>query len=113
MTEVISFTKLDISPDICITKTEVFDVEFAKQLLNHNTIIKEERDKLKRMIKERVKGNELDIVYKLGKNCKHEFLGRFCSLRALGLQNLQKDIRSALAQDYYWDIARHYYNVTH
>ena len=35
--------------------------------------MKEERDKLKRMIKERVKGNELDIVYKLGKNCKHEF----------------------------------------
>jgi hypothetical protein len=96
-------TKLD-SPDMCITKTEIFDVEFAKQLVNHPNILKEEKEKLKRMIKERVKGNELDIVYKLGKNCKHEFLGRFCSLRSLGLQNLQKDIRAALSQDYYWDI---------
>ena len=95
--------KLD-SPDFCVTKTELFDIEFARQLTNHPNVVKEERDKLKRMIKERVKGNELDIVYKLGKNCKHEFLGRLCSLRSLGLQNLQKDIRAALCQDYYWDI---------
>jgi hypothetical protein len=97
-------TKMEVSPDISLSKTELFDVEFAKQLSAHPQILKEEKEKLKRMIKERVKGNELDITYKLGKNCKHEFLGRFCSLRGLGLQNLQKDIRSAIAQEFYWDL---------
>lgn len=101
-TEVI--TRLDVSPDVSITKTETFDLEFAKQLASHPNIPREERDKIKRMIKERIKGNELDITYKLGKNCKHEYLGRFCSVRSLGLQNIHKDIRSAIAQEYYWDI---------
>lgn len=105
MTEVVTITKLDItSADVSITKTERFDVEFVKQLIDNPNILKEERDKLKRILKERVRGNELDVTYKLGKNCKHEYLGRLCSLRGLGLQNLQKDIRAALTSDYYWDI---------
>jgi len=105
MTEVVTITKLDItSVDVSITKTEKFDVEFVKQLIDNPSVLKEEREKLKRIMKERVRGNELDIVYKLGKNCKHEYLGRLCSLRGLGLQNLQKDIRAALTSELYWDI---------
>jgi hypothetical protein len=96
--------RLEVSPDISLCKTEIFDVEFAKQLAQLANVQKEEREKLKRMIKERVKGNQLDITYKLGKNCKHEFLGRFCSVRGLGLQGIHKDIRSAIAQEYYHDI---------
>lgn len=105
MSQTETTTKIDlISPDVCITKTERFDVDFVKQLIDNPNILKEEKDKLKRILKERVRGNELDIVYKLGKNCKHEYLGRLCSLRGLGLQNLQKDIRAALTSELYWDI---------
>jgi len=92
------------SPDYSVCKTEIFDVEMAKQLADNEDIIKEERLKLKRLLKSRVRGCYYDAVYKLGKHIKHDFLGRFCVLRGLGLQSLQRDIRSALAMPYYWDI---------
>lgn len=93
-----------VVPDMCVAKTELFDAEFAAQLVDNKNVIKEEREKLKRMLKERRCGNEFHNTYKLGKNCKHEFLGRWCSLKGNGLQNLQGDIRAAIAQKYYTDV---------
>jgi hypothetical protein len=93
-----------VSPDVCVQKNELFDVEFAKQLADNTDIIKEERDKIKRMLKERQRGNEFANIYKLGKNCKHQFLGRWCSLRGNGLQNLQRDLRAAISKKYYTDV---------
>lgn len=92
------------SPDVSILKTEIFDVDYARQLVDDKNIPKEERDKLKRYLKNRVRGNQHDTTYKLGKNMKHEFLGRFCALRGESLQDMSRDIRSALALPYYWDL---------
>lgn len=91
-------------PDACVQKVELFDVAFASQLSEDTTILPEERKKLKRMLKERKRGNQFHTTYKLGKACKHEFLGRWCSLGGNGLQNLQSDIRAALAQKFYTDV---------
>lgn len=93
-----------VSPDISITKTEVFDIAFARQLLNNKDIAKDDRDKLRRYVKGAEKGNKHITTYKLGKNCKSEFLGRLVALKGEGLQCLQKDIRNGIAHQYYHDI---------
>lgn len=92
------------SPDASITKTEIFDVDFARQIVDDKNQPKEEKDRLKRYLKNRVRGNQHETIYKLGKDCKHEFLGRFCALRGESLQSLGKDIRNALASQYYFDL---------
>lgn len=93
-----------LSPDTAVMKTEVFDVDFARQLIDDKSIPKEERDKLRRYVKNRVRGNQHDTTYKLGRHCKHEFQGRFCALRGESLQGLGKDIRNAIGGEFYWDI---------
>lgn len=95
---------IETSPDISIAKTEVFDVDFARQIADDKNVPKSDRDALKRYIKNRVRGNQVDVIYKLGKDCKHEFLGRFCALRGIGLQTLGRDIRNAICRQFYWDI---------
>jgi hypothetical protein len=92
------------SPDMSITKTEIFDVDFARQLADDKNIPKEEREKIRRYVKNRVRGNQHDTTYKLGRYCKHEFLGRFCALRGESLQCLGRDIRNALGNQFYWDL---------
>lgn len=102
MIETATLSVIEVSPDISIAKTERFDVSFARQLIDDVNIPDEDKLILKRMVKARVRGNELDVSYKLGKNCK-EYIGRFYALRGVGLQTLSKDLRSAVAGDYYWD----------
>lgn len=92
------------SPDVSITKTEIFDVDFARQIADDKNIPKDEREKLKRYLKNRVRGNQHETTYKLGKYCKHEALGRFCALRGESLQCIGKEIRNALASQFYWDL---------
>lgn len=93
-----------LSPDFSISKMEDFDVDFARQLADDKNIPKEERDKIRRYIKNKSQGNKHETTYKLGKNCKHEFLGRLCALKSDSLQCLGKDIRNALASEFYWDL---------
>jgi hypothetical protein len=92
------------SPDWSVTKTEEFDVDFARQLADDKNIPKEEREKIRRYVKNRSGGNKHETTYKLGKNCKHEFLGRLCALKSDSLQCLGKDIRNAIASEFYWDL---------
>ena len=92
------------SADVAIVKCERFDVEMAKRLVEHPDTSKEVAAVLRRMLKEKVKLTYFDVNYKLGKDCKHEFLGRWCALRGVGLQNLPRDIRNALAHKYYHDV---------
>ena len=104
----VSCTEL-YSPDTSITKCEVFDVDFAKQLLDDKGICKEEKEKLKRYFKNKKydsKTNQYyhETTYKLGKHCKHEFLGRLCAMRGESLQALGKNIRNAISGYYYWDL---------
>ena len=93
-----------LSPDWSVTKTEEFDVDFAKQLLEDKCLPKDERDRLRKYYKNRELGNKHQTTYKLGKNLKHEFLGRLCAVRGEGLQAMGRDIRNALAGSYYWDL---------
>ena len=92
------------SPDLCIQKEEVFDVDMANYIIDNKDISKDERDAVRRIVKARVNGNKHITDYKLGKDIKHEFLGRFCAVKGIGLQCLSRECRAALAQKYYWDI---------
>lgn len=92
------------SPDEAILKTETFDVDFARWILENKDISKDERDAVRRLFKGRVRGNQHDTTYKLGKDIKHEDAGRFIAVKGAGLQALSRDCRSALAQKFYWDV---------
>lgn len=99
-----TITETELSSDISYTKTEIFDVEFARQLLENKDIVKEDRDKLRRYVKGSERGNKHVTTYKLGKNCKHDFLGRLIALKGESLQCLSKEIRNAIARQYYHDV---------
>lgn len=92
------------SPDWSVTKTEEFDVDFAKQLVEDKCLPKDERDKLRKYYRNREQGNKHQTTYKLGRHLKHENLGRLCALRGESLQGLSRDVRAALAGPYYWDV---------
>jgi hypothetical protein len=49
---------VDASPDTSITKTEQFDVDFARQLIEDKNIGRVDRDKLKKYFKNRITGNK-------------------------------------------------------
>lgn len=90
--------------DVSISKTELFDVDMAKQLLSKSSISKEEQRKLKTYIGRRMKGNEVSTTYVLGAKTKSEMVGRFIAKGGVGLQMLPRDIRAALTRPYYFDI---------
>lgn len=91
-------------PDVAVLKTEEFDVDLAQKIIDCKDISKQERDAVRRLMKERVRGNKHETAYKLGKDIKHEDLGRFHAVRGVGLQALSRECRNALAQRYYWDV---------
>ena len=91
-------------PDVAIAKTEEFDVDIAQKIVDCKEISKLDRDAVRRLLKNRVRGNKHETIYKLGKDLKHEDIGRFHALRGVGLQTMSRDIRAALAQKYYWDL---------
>lgn len=93
-----------VSPDHSVTKTEVFDADTARWILENKDISSDERAAVRRIFKNRVRGNQHETTYKLGKDIKHEDLGRFVPVRGEGLQCLSRDCRSALAQKSYWDV---------
>jgi len=92
-----------VSTDISVLKTEVFDIEFARQLIDDDFISREEKDKIRRYLKNSIK-NEHQTYYKLGKHLKNDYLGRLCAVRGESLQTFEKNVRGALASSYYWDI---------
>lgn len=94
----------EVTGDITYTKEEVFDVDFARQLVSNKGLAKEERRLLQRYLKERVDGNKRNVQYKLGKYVKHDGIGRLCAVGGESLQCLSRDIRGALAKPYYWDV---------
>ncbi len=102
--EVVVFESI-VSSDVAVIKEELFDAEFARQLVNDKNIPKDDRAAIRRFAKsENTKGHKHTTYYKLGKNCKNDFLGRLCALKGEGLQCFSRDIRAALTQKYYWDV---------
>ena len=91
------------SHDFAVVKEETIDVEFLNQLIANKEVASEDKAKL-RAIKKNLRGNRNGVVYKLGRNIKHEFLGRLCAVKGVGLQSLSRNVRNALAQKHYWDL---------
>ena len=104
MTTTVQTDTAIVPPDLSLTKTEIFDADFATWILNNKDIPKEEREAVRRLFRGRVRGNQHETTYKLGRELKHEDLGRFHAVRATGLQCCWADTRAALAQKFYWDV---------
>jgi hypothetical protein len=90
--------------DVAVIKTEVFDVDMGQWLLDKADLPKEDKRRLRLYMKERTLGNQRRVQYKLGKDCKGQFLGRWCVVGGQGLQGLPHEIRNALADKHYWDL---------
>lgn len=90
--------------DVCALKTERFDPDVARAILENKNISTDERAAVRRLFKNRKDGNKHETRYKLGKDIKHEDVGRFHAVGGEGLQCLSRDCRAALAQRYYWDV---------
>ena len=58
---------------------------------------------MRKIYKNRTKGNCFDAYYKLGKSGEGT-IGRWTVKNGVGLQGLPRDIRGALAKKFYWDI---------
>lgn len=86
-----------------IKKTEVFDVDFANQLLGGTILSKQEQLKLKAYMGRRQRSHEVEVHYFLGKKTI-DTVGRLCAKGGIGLQTLPRDIRAALTRKDYWDI---------
>lgn len=93
-----------MSFDIAVSKTEMFDLDMANELVRNDNISKDELSKLRGYIRRRVRGRYNEITYVLGIKSKTSMLGRFVAKGGVGLQMLPHDIRSALAKPYYHDI---------
>ena len=93
-----------MSFDVSISKTEIFDLDMANELVRNENIGKDELAKLRSYIRRRVRGRYNEISYVLGIKSKTSMLGRFVAKGGVGLQMLPHDIRSALAKPYYHDI---------
>jgi hypothetical protein len=94
---------ISLSPDLSITKTELFNVDMA-YYLKGQPIGAPAKKVITAMSKGKSKGNQWDVNYVLGRKIKNEFTGRMIAKRSIGLQGLEHDIRGALARDYYWDL---------
>lgn len=101
-TETTTFTME--SPDVSITKTEVIDVDFLRQLISCPDVSHEDKTRLKKINKLLRKGNQLEVTYKLGDRGKVGFLGRWNALHGLSLQGLRRDLRNALGGGHYIDV---------
>ncbi len=92
------------SPDTAVVKMEKFNLDMAQWLSQTQPISSEEKRRIKAMLKNKTLGNQFEVKYILGKTCKHEYIGRWIAKGSIGLQGLSRDIRNALAEDYYWDL---------
>lgn len=87
-------------------KTEMFDLEFAHQLKTNVHLTEDDRKLLRRYLKRCVNVNHVKVGYQLGRKCRNEQtnLGRLICPDGVGLQMFRRDVRSALAGRYYWDV---------
>ena len=93
------------SNDLAIIKIEKFNMKYMTYLMSLSSaeISQEDKRRLNKMYKNRIKGNCFEACYKLGKRSDAE-IGRLTVKNGAGLQGLSKDIRNALMKDIYWDV---------
>ena len=86
-------------------KTEMFDVEFARELKSHPDICRDDKLRITRYLKKCENVNHVKVSYKLGKKVRDVAnVGRLCAENGMSLQSFPRDQRAALAQRYYWDV---------
>lgn len=91
-------------PDLKVVKTEMFDVNAMEALLTHDGVSQDVKKLLKSYKRQRVNGNNVQVVYEFGKKVKSARIGRLYPQKGLGLQNFPSDVRACLVKGYYWDI---------
>ena len=87
-----------------ISRTERFDVDVMEKLLCHSGIPTEVKSRLRKYKKRAIDGNNVAINYKFGKEWVERKQGRIFPDASLGLASFPRQIRSALAKSYYWDV---------
>jgi len=87
-----------------ITKTEYFDEDNMKYLLNDTRFNKQDRIRLSNYNKHRQSGSQILVQYCLATGCEDNQLGRLFPYDGLGLQSFRFDIRNPLTKKNYWDI---------
>lgn len=104
MTTTVTTTETSTLPEY--TRMETIDIEFARELKINKQVPEEERSKLKRYLKKIINGNQVCVDYVLGKTVRYagEDLGRLVPINGIGLQNFKRNVRSALAKNYYFDV---------
>lgn len=90
--------------DLKVVKTELFNIDALENLTSHDGVSLDTKRLLKAYKRSRHDGNKVQVVYEYGKLLKTVQKGRLYPQKGLGLQNFPSDVRSALAQQYYWDI---------
>ena len=87
-----------------VSKTERFDEDNLKAILQDERFAKADRDRLGLYFKRLRSGAGVARVkYVLSKNFAEHNLGRLIPENGLGLQNFRWDIRNPLVSKYYWD----------
>lgn len=93
------------NPSARIVKTELFDPNVMAELLKAvKQFPKKTLEKLSLYNRKRRSGNDVMVVYKLGKNCDKAQAGRLFPEEEMGLANFPYDIRNPLLAPFYWDI---------
>lgn len=87
--------------DMRIVKTELFDNDVMNFLSNHDGLSIQQKTQLRKYKKNRVDLNTVQVIYNWGKDWTHHQIGR---LSGAGLQGFDREIRSALASKYYFDL---------
>jgi hypothetical protein len=90
--------------DLKVVKTEVFSIDALENLTSHDGVSLDTKRLLKAYKRTRQDGNKVQVIYEYGKLLKTIQKGRLYPQKGMGLQNFPSDVRSALAQQYYWDI---------
>jgi hypothetical protein len=84
-------------------KVEQYDVDMMDALASHEGVSNDVKKILKSYKRLRHDGNKVQIVYEYGKDMKTSKIGRVYPQKGLGLQSFPSDVRSCLAQKYYWE----------
>lgn len=90
--------------DFKLVKTEMYDADMMAVLANHEGVPYDVKKKLKAYRKRATNGNHVQVVYEYGKWMKALAKGRISPQRGLGLQSFPRNVRSALAAKYYFDM---------
>ena len=87
-----------------VCKTEIYDADVLQALLIHPGVCKDDKNLLRRYKKRKVNGNTVPTIYDYATKWRGIKKGRMYPDPHVGLTVFERQIRSALAEKFYWDI---------